>query len=378
MLLLKNVDALGDAFSSTTVDGGGSGGGGGRGSGGGRRGGRGGGGGFGGGGGGGQTEGISFPTLLNVLDGAVGNTNGLLMMLTTCDIERLKRVLEATKSTALLRAGRVSVQVPFFRPSMVQVAGFYRFLFGDSAADSGTTGTGGGAMQLEEACRQFCEALPSEFAVHEEGVSSQPTKVAPADEGGDGSSSSSSPSPPSAPVSAPASRIRRSTLSFLELKGYLMQAPILADSHRSADASLLRDFLEKLQEGRQRELCRATESLCATARRVLQLDPAKTESDNQSKRMLVAADCLEVMRELRRLRPGSEGVAAADEDALLVERSANQLEDLAARLEGGEVCASRVPCSAAPVWTDISLGEGTYWYPVAEASPAPESGQRFC
>jgi hypothetical protein len=375
VLLLKNVDALGDAFSSTTVDGGGggggSGGGGGRGSGGSRRGGRGGGGGFGGGGGRGQAEGISFPTLLNVLDGAVGNTNGLLMMLTTCDIERLKRVLEATKSTALLRAGRVSVQVPFFRPSMAQVAGFYRFLFGDSAADSDTTGTGGGAMQLEEACRQFCEALPSEFAVHEEGVSSQPTKESSAT-----SSSSSSSSPPSAPVSAPASRIRRSTLSFLELKGYLMQAPILADSHRSADASLLRDFLEKLQEGRQRELCRATESLCATAQRVLQLDPAlKTESDNQSKRMLVAADCLEVMRELRRLRPGSEGVAAADEDALLVERSANQLEDLAARLEGGEV---RVPCSAAPVWTDISLGEGIYWYPVAEASPAPESGQRFC
>jgi hypothetical protein len=82
--VLKNVDSLGDSFASSEVTDG--------------EGGR--------GRGQNSSDKITFPTLLNVLDGAVGNTNGVMMMLTTRNLERLKRVLAATKSTALLRAGR--------------------------------------------------------------------------------------------------------------------------------------------------------------------------------------------------------------------------------------------------------------------------------
>lgn len=114
---------------------------------------------------------LTFSGLLNVLDGALGNTDGALVLLTSNRLADLQR--DRKSADALLRPGRVDRKAAFGFPTTTQCERYFVWLFTGCAADA----------DVRKAATDFLEIWPSEV---------------PADGG-------------------PA----RSMMSFAELKGYL-------------------------------------------------------------------------------------------------------------------------------------------------------------
>jgi len=101
---------------------------------------------------------LSFSGILNVLDGALGNTAGQLCLVTTNNYERL--VADRMSSDALLRPGRIDRTAVFAKPTLRMVYNFFVWLFKGSTDARASADKNDGP--IEAAAAAFCEVWPTE------------------------------------------------------------------------------------------------------------------------------------------------------------------------------------------------------------------------
>eukprot|EP00656_Telonema_subtile_P026285 TRINITY_DN28258_c0_g1_i1.p1 TRINITY_DN28258_c0_g1~~TRINITY_DN28258_c0_g1_i1.p1 ORF type:complete len:417 (-),score=108.55 TRINITY_DN28258_c0_g1_i1:130-1380(-) len=142
---------------------------------------------------------LTFSGLLNVIDGALGHSKGLLMILTTNSFSRLCR--DTKSADALLRPGRVSLSSFVGRPSPAQLTECFCRMFGQQGAPSPAV-----TAQAEA----FVSALRDRF-----------------------------PPQPAATW--------RSPFSFAEIKGLLMKPQVQNDPNSASDPQVLEQFVQQIR-----------------------------------------------------------------------------------------------------------------------------------
>merc|ERR1711865_756936 len=145
---------------------------------------------------------LTFSGLLNVIDGALGHSKGLLMIMTTNSFPRLCR--DTKSADALLRPGRVSQTAHVGRPSGHQLTQCFERMFGgpesldyDSALVPGQAAA-------------FVHAMQARFP-------------------------------------AAAGAVWRSPFSWPEVKGLLMKPTVQADPSAAALPDVIEEFLQNLR-----------------------------------------------------------------------------------------------------------------------------------
>lgn len=101
---------------------------------------------------------LTFSGLLNVLDGALGNTDGALVLLTSNCLADLQR--DRKSADALLRPGRVDRRAFFGHPTTDQCRRYFRWLFSGCASDA----------EVADAAEAFLTIWPMEQSLSDGGL----------------------------------------------------------------------------------------------------------------------------------------------------------------------------------------------------------------
>lgn len=272
---------------------------------------------------------ITYPQLLNILDGALGSTNGLLIIITTTNFDKLRRNLLHTKSEALLRPGRVHPVMPHFdRPTSSQMAQLFTKILGDDDLITEHQ------QELDFSAEMFASTFPTE--VREE-IAADGTDVL----------------------------VQRSVFTFAEMENFLQQFQGMGDDRPEGTLDLsslkpprdpkeIEKFRRTIQESDFGEFDKIASDLLADATAKLALEPTKDINCSASiARMLCAEELRETAAAMRRLDALHEPRSSASNEqsgtsadspaqsaptgAEAMERLANVLEREARRLEVGEV-----------------------------------------
>jgi len=236
---------------------------------------------------------LTFSGLLNVIDGALGHSKGLLMIMTTNAFPRLCR--DTKSADALLRPGRVSQTAHIGKPASEQLTQCFERMFGGAEAKDRDYDSAAVPAQA----RQFVRALQDRF-----------------------------PTAPGQPWRAP--------FSWPEVKGLLMKPTVQLDPSAAAQPEVIEEFLGQLRSTVRaraiKELDKQIKSLKRELRRGVEVAQDREErqravDDSRARLEFFATDTV---------------IGLEEEAQELLSRRMKEVEELCVRIASGEVDKSKL------------------------------------